>query len=366
MIDARVFRYGVKAAARAAATLAMIAVTGCLGGPDERQSGAVVPSLSGVYADFFPIGTAVQPRTLSSHNELIARHFTSLTAENHMKLHTIRPSSSRVDYSGADAVVDFAEAHGMMVRGHALIWHEAAPDWFFHDSGSRADPETIRRRLRDHITETVTRYRGRVYAWDVVNEGVSDSAGFLRDTIWLDALGPQYIADAFRWAHAADPDARLFYNDYSAIDPGKRERIVRLVNELRADGVPIHGVGIQGHWTLTWPPVSMIRDAIERYADLGLEVEITELDISFYDWEDRTTRYPALTDTMERRQAARYAEIFRVFREYSDVITNVTFWGVADDVSWLNYIPVQGRPNYPLLFDRAHREKQAFFAITDF
>lgn len=348
------------------AVIAVLVMVGCTSSPRERSTDPTVIPLGELYSEFFLIGVAVQPRTLVSHRDILTRHFTSLTAENHMKLHTIRPTSTVVDYSGADTIVAFAHEHEMKLRGHTLIWHEAAPAWFFNDHGEQAAPDTVRERLRTHVTETVSRYRGVVYAWDVVNEGISDSGGFLRDTEWLRVLGPGYIADAFRWAHAADPDALLFYNDYSAIEPGKRDRIARLVRELQADGVPIHGVGIQGHWSLTWPPVSMIRDAIETYAALGVTVEITELDISVYEWDDRTTRYAGLSEELERRQAARYREIFEVFREYSDVVTNVTFWGAADDVTWLNNFPVRGRPNYPLLFDREHREKKAFFAISEF
>lgn len=350
-----------------AVLVTVVMMVGCTSSPRERSAGPKVTPLGGLYSEFFLIGVAVQPRTLVSHRDILTRHFTSLTAENHMKLHTIRPTSTVVDYSGADTIVAFAQENEMKLRGHTLIWHEAAPTWLFIDEGGQAAADVVRERLHTHITETVSRYRGVVYAWDVVNEGISDSPGLLRDTVWLQKLGPDYIADAFRWAHAADPDALLFYNDYNAIEPGKRDRIARLVRELQADGVPIHGVGIQGHWSLMWPPVSMIRDAIETYAALGVTVEITELDISVYEWDDRTTRYAGgLPEELERRQAARYREIFEVFREYADVVTNVTFWGAADDVSWLNNFPVRGRPNYPLLFDREHREKKAFFAITEF
>ncbi|TVQ26056.1 MAG: endo-1,4-beta-xylanase [Spirochaetaceae bacterium] len=334
---------------------------------DVRARGDV-RALRDVYAPYFAIGAAVQPQTLDSHREILTSHMSSITAENHMKLHMLRPSAGTVDYSGADRIVAFATEHAMRVRGHTLLWHEAAPDWFFRDAtGAPATPEAVRERLRQHVTELVGRYRGRVYAWDVVNEAVSDSpAQRLRQTQWLDVLGPDYIADVFRWAHDADPDALLFYNDYSMVDPAKRDRTIALLGDLLADGVPVHGVGMQGHWTLRWPSVREIDRSIRAFADLGLRVEITELDISFYDWSDQTTRFDRFTPEMDQALAARYGEIFEVFRRHADAIDAVTFWGAADDVSWLNYIPVRDRPNYPLLFDRAHQPKAAFFAVTRF
>ena len=361
------------------AALAVVALgttaglSGCASGPSAAGSAAGagrgdMQALRDVYAPYFAIGAAVQPQTLDSHREILTGHMSSLTAENHMKLHMLRPSSGVVDYTGADRIVAFATEHGMRVRGHTLLWHEAAPAWFFlDDSGAPASRETVRERLRLHVTELVGRYRGRIYAWDVVNEAINDSPSpRLRQTPWLDVLGPDYIADVFRWAHEADPDALLFYNDYSMVEPGKRDRTVALLRDLLARGVPIHGVGMQGHWTLQWPPTREIERSIHAFADLGLRVEITELDVSFYDWNDRATRYDRFTPDMDQALAARYGEIFEVFRRNADAIDAVTFWGAADDVSWLNYIPVRDRPNYPLLFDRSHRPKAAFFAVTRF
>ena len=331
--------------------------------------GGPVRALGEVYERHFAIGAAVQPGTLITHDALLVRHMNSLTPENHLKLHMVRPHPGVISWTGADAIVDYAGEHGMRVRGHALVWHEAAPEWFFHEAdGSEASREVVRDRLREHILETVGRYRGRIHAWDVVNEAVADSAGegLLRPTRWLEALGPEYIALAFRAAHEADPGALLFYNDYSLVEPRKRDRTLRLLRELIAEGVPVHGVGLQGHWTLTWPPVRLIGEAIRAFADLGLRVEITELDISFYDWNDHEARFDAFTAEMDRALALRYDEIFSVLRDHADLIDAVTFWGAADDVSWLNYTPVPGRPNYPLLFDRRHQPKAAYFRVTDF
>lgn len=365
----------------AGAIAVMTALAGCASSADgarpaagprlsgRRDERTVVRSLRDVYEPYFAIGAAVEPQTLVTHREILTRHMASLTAENHMKLHMVRPFRGTTSYAGADAIVSFAEEHGMQVRGHTLLWHEAAPDWFFEDdSGRPAAAGTVRERLREHIAAIVARYRGRVYAWDVVNEAVSDSSGtgILRETRWLETLGPSYLADAFHAAHEADPDALLFYNDYSLVEPGKRARTVELLRGLIADGVPVHGVGMQGHWTMTWPPVDLIDQAISAYSELGLRVEITELDVSFYDWNDHSTRFDSFTPGMDEALARRYGEIFAVLREHADAIDAVTFWGAADDVSWLNYIPVRGRPNYPLLFDRDHQPKAAFFAVTVF
>ncbi len=363
----------LRIAATLIATAAGVGLSGCASGRAATGSAAdagrgEVEALRDVYAPYFAIGAAVQPQTLTTHRSILTTHMSSLTAENHMKLHMLRPSSGVVDYSGADLIVAFAAEHGMRVRGHALLWHEAAPAWFFlDDTGAPASREVVRERLKNHVTELVGRYGGRIYAWDVVNEAINDSPSpRLRQTQWMDVLGPDYIADVFRWAHEADPDALLFYNDYSMVEPGKRDRTVALLRDLLTDGVPVHGVGMQGHWTLQWPPTREIERSIRAFADLGLRVEITELDVSFYDWNDRTTRYDRFTPEMDRALADRYGEIFEVLRRHADAIDAVTFWGAADDVSWLNYIPVRDRPNYPLLFDRSHRPKAAFFAVTRF
>ena len=325
-----------------------------------------VPSLSQVFSSDFAIGAAVNARTIRSHRDLVVEHFVSVTPENEMKFERLQPAEGLYTFEEADRIVMFAKEYGLRVRGHTLVWHNQTPDWVFEQDGRPADRQVVLARMRAHIETVVGRYRSAVYCWDVVNEAVADEGTeLLRRSKWLELVGPDYVEQAFRYAHEADPDALLFYNDYNECNPEKREKIVRLLRLLLDRGVPVHGVGMQGHWDLEHPTADEIRSAIERYASLGLRVQITELDVSVYGWRDRDRdSWPAMPDpALLERQAARYEEIFRLFHEYRDVIDGVTFWGVADDATWLDHFPVPGRKNWPLPFDEAHRPKPAFFAM---
>jgi endo-1,4-beta-xylanase len=222
----------------------------------------------------------------------------------------------------------------------------------------------------------VSRYKGRIYAWDVVNEAVADgdsddTSKILRNSPWYRICGDEFIAKAFEYAHAADPQAQLFYNDYNTERPQKRERVYRLLKRLVAAGVPITGVGIQAHWSIYEPSAAELRTTIDRFSGLGLKVQITELDISVYPWEkERRTRRPnesdAYTPELQDRQARQYKDVFSVFRSYKGVINGVTFWNVSDKNTWLDNYPVPGRKNYPLLFDTAGQPKKAFWEVVKF
>ena len=222
--------------------------------------------------------------------------------------------------------------------------------------------------MEDHINTVVSRYRGSIYCWDVVNEAVADSGPEIlrQKSPWLEIIGPEFIARAFEFAHAADPEALLFYNDYNAVQAVKRDKIYQLVKGLQEKGIPVHGVGIQAHWNIYWPTTAEIREAIEKYASLGLQVHITELDMSVFAFDDRRSDLTEPTPEMITKQAERYEQIFGLFREYADVITNVTLWGAADDVTWLHNFPVRGRRNWPLLFDMNHKPKPALERILQF
>ncbi len=327
-----------------------------------------VSALKEVFADCFPIGAALSPPVLDSHDDLLPVHFNSLTCENHMKMRALQPAAGEFTFENADAVVEYARTHGMRVRGHTLLWHHetGAPGWVFNEpDGSRSAPEQVEDRLRTHIREVMNRYRGRVECWDVVNEAISDRDGadeLLRDSPWRRALGDGYVERVFRMAHGADPHALLFYNEYGMTRPAKRERTLRLLRRLLEAGAPVHGAGIQGHFDLR-VDVDEVRRAIEEFASLGLKVEITELDISLYNDNDESFTSPP----PERlaRQAGLYGKLFALFREYRQVITGITFWGVADDRTWLDNHPVRGRKNWPLLFDGDHRPKEALCSILD-
>ncbi len=326
-----------------------------------------------VYRDYFPVGTAVSVRTLSGPDTLLLlKHFNSVTPENALKPGPVHPEIDRYDWRGADRIVDFATRHGMKIHGHVLVWHEQAPGWLFKSGDGKVSRDELLRRMKDHIFTVMTRYKGRIDAWDVVNEAVADQGPEIyRRNEWYEICGEDYVRLAFEYAHQADPSARLFYNDYNIVLPEKRERAYRLLKKLLGEGVPVTGVGIQGHWSVFEPSEQELEEAIRRFSSLGLEVQITELDMSVYKWEkDRREKYPGEADTltagMEADQVAQYGMIFRTLRENKEAVTGVTFWGMTDRTSWLNHYPVRGRKNYPLLFDREGKPKNAFFEVVNF
>jgi endo-1,4-beta-xylanase len=248
--------------------------------------------LKDYYKDYFPVGVAVSVRNITGPDTtLILQQFNSLTPENAMKMGPIHPEEGRYNWKDADAIVDFATAHGLRIRGHNLCWHEQTPPWLFKDAqGNDVSKEVLLQRLKDHITTVVSRYKGRIYAWDVVNEAVADNGGpdntqILRNSPWYRICGDEFIAKAFEYAHAADPQAQLFYNDYNTERPEKRQRVYRLLKQLVDAGVPITGVGIQAHWSIFEPSPDDLRATIDLFSGLGLKVQITELDISVYPWE---------------------------------------------------------------------------------
>lgn len=327
---------------------------------------STVPSLKDLYKDDFDIGAAVNLNTIKSAKGLLGAQFNSITAENDMKFERVHPHEDVYTFAAADEIVDFAALHGMKVRGHTLVWHNQTPAWVFEGAnGEPADRETLLARMKSHIDTVVSRYKGIVYGWDVVNEVIEDkSEVWLRQSKWLDGIGEDFIAKAFEFAHAADQKAVLFYNDYNECNPEKRDKIVKLLKSLKDKDVPVHGMGMQGHWNLTGPTLDEIRQAIESYAALGLQVQITELDISMFEHEDRRMDLTAPTEAMLAAQAERYEQIFRLLREYKDVITAVTFWGAADDYTWLHDFPVRGRRNWPFVFDEKHQPKESFWRIA--
>lgn len=333
-----------------------------------------LPALKTVYRDFFLVGVAVGPGNLAGdESELILQQFNSLTAENVMKMGPIQPEENRFNWEPADRIVEFAQEHGLKMRGHTLCWHNQTPKWLFADeSGAQVDKETLLARLKAHIQAVVGRYKGKVYAWDVVNEVIDDHPGqFYRQSPWYSIIGEEYIAKAFEYAHEADPDALLFYNDYNSVNPVKRDKIYAMLKRLLEAGVPVHGMGMQGHWSAFEPNETDLRAAIEKYASLGLQIQITELDVSIYAAEaGRRDLMPGekqeFTPELERKQLEQYRMFFQVFREYKQHISSVTFWNVSDRRSWLDHFPVRGRKNYPLLFDRDLKPKKAFWEVVRF
>ncbi|MEJ6950142.1 endo-1,4-beta-xylanase [Natronospora cellulosivora (SeqCode)] len=347
-----------------------------------------IPSLHEEYSDYFTIGTAVAVstwnRTIDSHKDLIEKHFNSVTAENAMKPESLQPAEGYFNFDTANELLNFAEGNDMKVRGHTLVWHSQTPHWFFEDENgnmlvelndsnivigqgyniSDENRQLVIDRMKKHIEKVMNKYQDRVYAWDVVNEAID--RGTYRHSAWLEIIGEEYIAKAFNVAHEVDPDVKLFYNDYNTIQ--RRNEIYEMLKGLIKDGVPVHGMGMQGHWDIHGPSIEEIETTIKLFAsldeltDYDFEIQITELDISMFAWGDeRHLSEP--TQTMLNLQAERYKQLFELFKEYSDVITGVTLWGVADDATWLDYFPVQGRNDWPLLFDEDHEPKEAFWEI---
>jgi endo-1,4-beta-xylanase len=331
--------------------------------------------LKDYYKDYFPVGAAVSPQALKTGEAgLILQQFNSLTPENAMKMGPIHPKENEYYWKDADSIAAFAQRNKLKLRGHTLCWHHQTPGWLFVDgNGNTVSKELLLQRLKDHITAVVSRYKGSVYAWDVVNEAISDKPGeYLRPSQWLKICGEEYIAKAFRFAHEADPDALLFYNDYNEISPVKREKIYKLVKSLKDSGVPIHGIGLQAHWAVNEPSGEQLEETIKKFSGLGLRVQITEMDISVYPKEhDARERRPQDADTSftaekEQKQAEVYKTCFELFRKYRNVISGVTFWNLSDRYSWLDNFPVQGRKDYPLLFDKSLQPKKAFWEVVGF
>ena len=291
-----------------------------------------------------------------------------------MKIAPIHPEENRYNWTAADSIVAFAQQNGLKVRGHNLCWHNQVPAWMFKDSsGKMVNKAILLQRLKDHITTVVSRYKGKIYAWDVVNEAISDKPDeYLRPSMWYQVCGEDYIAKAFEYAHAADPNAILFYNDYNEINAVKREKIYKLVKSLKDSGVPIGGVGLQGHWSIDEPSREQLDSTLKKISDLGLKLQITELDISVYPKEHNAReRKPedidtAFTAAKESKQIEQYQMCFDLFRKYRKVITGVTFWNVSDRHSWLDNFPVRGRKDYPLLFDKDLKPKKAYWEVVKF
>jgi endo-1,4-beta-xylanase len=267
----------------------------------------------------------------------------------------------------------------MFIVGHCLVWHSQVPAWVFRDGkGNFVDRETLLKRMHDHIQTVVGRYKGRIQSWDVVNEALNDD-GTLRQSPWLKIIGEDYIAKAFQYAHEADPKAQLTYNDYSLENDPKRGAALALIAKLKAQGVPITSVGIQGHDSLQWPSVDVEDATISAFAKIGVKVVISELDIdvlpaaakqqsadvSLSVEQDRKLNPYAngLPEEVQQELAKRYADLFGVYLKHRDVVTRVTLWGVTDADSWRNNWPVYGRTSYPLLFDRSGQPKPAFNAV---
>jgi len=356
--------------------------TGCAR-PRLPEVAPTPPTLRTAFEGAFLVGAALTAGQFSGRDTLgaalVRAHFSSITPENVLKWESVHPRPGTYAFEAADRYVAFGEQHGMFVVGHTLVWHNQTPRWVFQDSsGNPVSCDTLLERLRDHIHTVVGRYRGRIHGWDVVNEALNED-GTLRRTPWLTIIGEDYLAQAFQFAHQADPEAELYYNDYSLENAPKRQGAVELVRRLRDQGIPITAIGLQGHNRMDWPSPAQQDSTIDAFAEIGFRVMVTELDV---DVLPRATRAPGadlavtaasqaelnpyvggLPDSLQQALARRYADLFGSYLRHRGTVTRVTFWGVTDRDSWLNNWPVRGRTNYPLLFDRDGRPKPAFTAV---
>lgn len=269
----------------------------------------------------------------------------------------------------------------MHITGHCLVWHSQAPRWFFTDSeGKDVSPEVLKERMKTHIYTVVRRYKGKIKGWDVVNEAIEDDGSY-RKSKFYQILGEDFIKYAFQYAHEADPDCELYYNDYSEAIPTKRDGIAAMVKKLKDQGIRIDAVGMQCHVGLDYPSLEDYEKAIQTYAALGVKVMVTEMDISVLPmpvrnlssdiatsvaYQEKLNPYTqGLPDSVSMALAKRYSDFFTLFLKYDDVFTRVTFWGVNDANSWKNGFPVRGRTDYPLLFDRDNQPKAVVPVLID-
>jgi endo-1,4-beta-xylanase len=337
-----------------------------------------VTSLKDAYKNDFYIGTALSADQIQEKNQkedsLIRKEFNAITAENIMKSMFVQPEKGKYDFALTDKFVAYGEKNKMFIHGHTLIWHSQLAPWM----EKIKDSTEMKAFMKDHITTIVSKYKGKIHSWDVVNEALNED-GTLRKSVFLNTLGEQYLIDAFKLAAAADPKVDLYYNDYNNEEPAKRKGNLDLIKKIKAGGGKIDGVGIQAHWRLDSPSIEEIEKSILEYSALGVKVAFTELDITVlpnpwdlkgadvnqnFEGNAKMNPYPkTLPDSIQNKLADRYASIFKLFLKHKDKISRVTFWGVHDGQSWLNDWPIKGRTNYPLLFDTQLKPKQSYHNV---
>ncbi len=337
-----------------------------------------MPSLKKVFDKDFLIGAAINTRQIEEKDtpadDLIKQQFSAVTPENIMKAEIIQPGWDRYNFDWADKLVAFAKKYNIKVNAHTLIWHSQLPSFM----RTIKDADSVREYFTNHITTVASRYDGKVYSWDVVNEALNED-GTLRNSIFLQKLGDDYIVEAFRLAQKASPHSKLYYNDYNIEQPKKRAGAIALIKKIQSAGVRVDGVGIQGHWRADNVPMKDIEESIREFSALGIEVMFTELDLGVLKnpWDNNTADVSdtakgnksmnpyvtGLPDSVARMQSKAYRELFKLFLKYKANITRITFWGVNDGQSWLNNWPIAGRTNYPLLFDRNFKPKPAFYSV---
>ena len=357
-------------------TLLFVALTGCA---NHKVT------LKDALKDKFLIGVAMNEAQIteadSSSVAIIKNHFNSITAENCMKSEELQPVEGEFNFKLADQFVKFGEENNMYIIGHTLVWHSQAPKWFFTDAtGKDVTREVLIERMKNHIFTVVGRYKGKVKGWDVVNEAFEDD-GSWRNSKFYQIIGEDYIRLAFQFAHEADPDADLYYNDYSMAHEGRRNAVVKMVNNLKSQGVKIDGVGMQGHMDMVFPDLDEFEKSMLAFAETGVKLMITELDVTVlprpgidvgaeisasFEYQQKLNPYAeGLPDSVSIALNNRYNDIFKLFLKHSDILERVTLWGVYDGQSWRNDWPVRGRTDYALLFDRNFQPKPVVKTIIE-
>ena len=331
--------------------------------------GAWAQGLKDAYKGYFTIGVAVNQRNVTNPEQqaLIVREFNSVTAENDMKPQPTEPRQGQFDFSRADRIANFCRQNGIKMRGHCLMWHSQIGEWIYKDEqGELLPKEEFFKRMREHIHTVVNRYKDVVYCWDVVNEAMTDDRNATdpyRQSPMYKIAGDEFIAQAFRYAREADPDVLLFYNDYNETDPVKSRRIYEMVKKMKDNGVPIDGIGMQGHYNIYGPKEDEIDAAISLYKTVVKHIHMTELDVRANEEMGGALQFSQegmeVSDSLKQHLADQYARIFRVLRKHKDVIDNVTFWNLSDRDSWL------GARNYPLPFDSEYQPKMAYDYIKN-
>ena len=342
-------------------------------------------SLKDSLKDKFMIGVAMNAAQItgadSASVEIIKNQFNSITAENCMKSEELQPIEGEFNFELADKFVKFGEENNMYIIGHTLIWHSQAPKWFFTDEkGTDVSREVLIERMKKHIFTVVGRYKGKVKGWDVVNEAFEDD-GSWRKSKFYQIIGEDYMKLAFQFAHEADPDADLYYNDYSMAHKGRRDAVVNMIKKLQSEGVKIDGIGMQGHMDMESPVIGEFEKSLVAFAQAGMKVMITELDLTIlprpdrnvgaeisasFEYQQSLNPYSeGLPDSAATALHDRYNEFFKLFMKHSDKIERVTLWGVSDRQSWRNNWPVRGRTDYPLLFDVNYQPKPIVKTIIE-
>ena len=366
----------------------MIALAVCLTGLIANAQ----TTLKDAYKNSFKIGVAIGRMQTSGRipqaTNLVLEHFNSISPENDMKPEVLHPNPDTWNFGPADEYCQFGKEHGMHIHAQTLVWHNQTPDFFWNNpDGTTKSRAELEETMRSYIETVCKHFNGKVDSWDVLNEVIGEY-GEYRDKGWIHAFGDgETVAKlAFKYADMyCDPDIELIYNDFNAWRPAKVDGICKMVEMLRAEGIRIDGIGIQGHWGLNYPKTEYIEQAIERYSALGLKVIISELDVDvlpvtkeaqvfgqsmsdpMYQLEEfmefLNPYRGGLPDEVEEQHAKRYEELFKIFYKYRDKIDRVTVWGLQDANSWKNGYPVARRTNYPLLFKRDYTPHKALDAV---